>query len=145
MFDPAVPPEPAALSAQLGSAASQWEYAIAATRRRAPQLSQTWHFAGPKIGWSLRLLQGARILVYLTPEPDQFRVGLVLGGKAVVAARAAGMSATAAAIIDRSPKYAEGYGVRFQVATAEDLLPLEELLGMKFLGRSVPSNPAARP
>lgn len=141
MFDPSQQPPRATLDAYLGSAAALWWSAISQAMRRAPQLAEAWHFAGPKVGWSLRLTDGDRIVAYLTPEEGAFRVGLVLGGKAVAAARDAGLSAPAAAILDAAPKYAEGHGVRFHVASGEDLAPFDELLAIKL---AVPPKPQPR-
>lgn len=43
----------------------------------------------------------------------------------------AGLSEAAARIIDAAPIYAEGIGVRFSVASAQDLAPFAELLAIK--------------
>lgn len=132
MFDASRPPERNQLTAILGDAAPLWDAVIDSVRMRAPQQIEHWHFAGQKIGWSLRLVEKARILVYLTPDAGRFRVGLVLGAKAVATARASGLSAAAASILETAPKYAEGHGVRFHVMSREDMAPLEELLDIKF-------------
>jgi hypothetical protein len=116
----------------LGGAIASWDAVTTAVRGRAPELAEVWHFAGPKVGWSLRLIDKARILVYLTPEQGRFRIGLVLGGKAVASARASGLSPAAASILDIAPRYAEGHGVRFHVASRDDLEALETLLDIKF-------------
>jgi hypothetical protein len=138
MFDPTQPPTGAGLTARLGAAAGLWRSAVSQATERAPGLAEAWHFAGAKIGWSLRLVDGDRIIVYLTPDAGAFRVGLVLGAKAVAAAREAGLSTTAAAILDKAPRHAEGYGVRFQVAASADLEPFDELLAIKLAGSQKP-------
>jgi hypothetical protein len=143
-FDPARPPARADLDAWLGAAAPLWHKAIAQTARHLPQVAEAWHFAGPRIGWSLRLMDGERIVVYLTPGEGTFRVGLVLGGKAVAALREAGLSAGAAAILEEAPKHAEGHGVRFQVALATDLAPFEELLAIKLAASPKPQGRSRR-
>ena len=131
MLDPSKEPDADALADFLGGAAPPWNRLIAMTVERAAHLAQAWHFAGARTGWSLRLLDGARILVYLTPAKNQFQVGIVLGAKSVAAAREAGLSAAAAGIIDSAPKFAEGHGVRFVVTSADDLGPFPEFLAIK--------------
>ena len=131
MFDPSQQPLHSTVTTYLGASAPLWSSVIAQAIKRAPQLAEAWHFTGPKIGWSLRLVDGDRIVVYLTPGEGSFRVGLVLGAKAVAAAREAGLSAAAAAVLDVAPKHAEGHGVRFQVASRKDMAPFEELLSIK--------------
>ena len=134
IFDPSHSPERDALTTYLRDAAPLWDAVVRSVRKRSPQLVEAWHFAGPRIGWSLRLVEKARILVYLTPEEGRFRVGLVLGSKAVAAARASGLSASAASVVDAAPRYAEGHGVQFHVASREDMAPVEELLDIKVSG-----------
>ncbi|MGB5036375.1 MAG: DUF3788 family protein, partial [Blastocatellia bacterium] len=75
MFDPSQQPQRATLNAYLGAAAPLWSSVIDRARERVPQLAEAWHFAGPKVGWSLRLVDGDRIVVYLTPGEGAFRVG----------------------------------------------------------------------
>lgn len=141
MFDASRPPERNHLTGVLGDAAPLWDAVIDSVRMRAPQLIEHWHFAGQKIGWSLRLVEKARVLIYLTPDAGRFRVGLVLGGKAVAAARASGLSAAAASILEIAPRYAEGQGVRFHVISRENMAPLEELLDIKFAASGKKSKP----
>ncbi|HEY6050352.1 MAG TPA: DUF3788 family protein [Thermoanaerobaculia bacterium] len=131
-------PKTEALRARLGKSAPLWVDAIDLARERSPALAEAWHFAGPGVGWTLRLVDGGRILVYLTPGKGRFRVGMVLGRKAVAAARLAGLSQAAAKIIDAAPAYAEGHGVRFEVASGADMRPLQELLAIKVPGPAKP-------
>jgi Protein of unknown function (DUF3788) len=137
MYDASRHPGPAALRARLGKATHLWEAVIGLARARSPQLVEAWHFAGLKVGWTLRLVAKARILVYLLPEEGTFRMGIVLGKKAVATAREAGLSSAATAILDAAPIYAEGHGVRFHVASRDDVRTLAELLAIK-----VPASPA---
>lgn len=80
-----------------------------------PPLEKTWGFGGAKWGWSLRLKQKKRTVLYMTPCKGYFLVGFALGEKAVKAAHASRLSATVLAAIDGAPKYAEGRGVRLEV------------------------------
>lgn len=141
MFDPSQSPKRATLTTYLGDATPLWDAVIRSARKRSPQLVESWHFAGPKTGWSLRLVEKTRVLIYLTPEKGRFRIGMAVGGKAVTAARASGLSAAAASVIDIAPKYAEGYGVRFHVTSREDMAPVEDLLDIKL---STSPKPARR-
>ena len=124
-------PDARALRACLGKASPLWAAAVDLTRKRSPRLTEAWHFAGPRAGWTLRLVDGSRILVYLTPGEGRFRVGMVLGKKAAAAARMSGLSEAAAGIIDSAPAYAEGLGIRFEVAVPADIEHFEELLAIK--------------
>ncbi len=144
MHDSSQPSGPADLNQRLGEAASLWESAIVHVRGRSPNVIETWHFVSSEIGWSLRLVERKRILVYLTPGDGQFRVGLVLGKKAVLEAREAGLSKETVAILDAAPTYAEGHGVRFDVASALDLEMFRELFAIKVARAPKPKRSSKR-
>jgi hypothetical protein len=133
--DPARPPAPDALEAALGQAAPLWSAVVADVRDLAGDLNETWSFSGARFGWSMRLVQRGRNLVYLTPREGCVLVGVALGAKAIAAAEAAGVvSVRTREIVAAAPTYAEGRGIRFEVATADDLAVARELARIK-LGR----------
>jgi hypothetical protein len=86
-LNPTHPPDAAHLHKHLGAAGSYWDAVVDAVRSRAPKAEEVWRFASPTIGWSLRLVDAKRNLIYLTPGEQAFRIGLVLGKKIVAAAR----------------------------------------------------------
>jgi hypothetical protein len=133
--DPAGPPTPEELGAMLGPGARLWAELVAAVRRHAGEMTaERWVF-GAKHGWSMRLVLGERILVYLTPQAHQLMVGVVLGEKAIATAEAAGLaSERTLEVVAGAPRYAEGRGIRLQVVTDEDLATAIELARVK-LGR----------
>jgi hypothetical protein len=130
--DPASAPTPNQLDGTLGSAAPRWEAIVADVRRLAGELDETWNYAGAKYGWSMRLVRKGRNLVYLTPQDGTLLVGVALGEKAIAAAEAAGfVSDRTRAIVEAAPRYAEGRGIRFAVATDDDLVVTHELARIK--------------
>lgn len=142
MLDPSRQLDLDAMVEFFGSAAPHRSALIAMACEHSAQLVQGWHFAGARIGWSLRLIGDARILAYRTPGRNLVQVGLVLGARAVAAAREAGQADAATRIIDAAPRFAEGHGERFIVALAEDLQAFPELLAIKC---AVPQKAPRRP
>lgn len=130
-MDTSHPPEAAELEAVLGPSAKLWKRLVATMAARKPPIKEVWHFAGEGRGWSLRLMKGERIILYLTPQEGQFMVGVVLGEKAVAAARAADPGPEVLALIDAAPRYAEGRGIRLPVKGARDLKTVESLAAFK--------------
>ncbi len=124
-------PHPADLHSTLGRSSAHWESLIAHIEAEYPPLAKTWTFAGAKWGWSLRLKQKKRTVLYLTPCRKHFLVGFALGEKAVKAAHTCPLSDVILAIIDGAPKYAEGRGVRVEVKTKKDLAAVKELAAVK--------------
>lgn len=129
--DKASPPHAAELQRVLGQAAPAWaKLAQHVDRTYGPAVEQ-WNFAGAKFGWSLRLRTADRVILYLIPQAGQFLVGIVLGAKAVDAARSAGLPDPVRAAIAAAPRYAEGTGLRLPIAGERDLPPVEILTALK--------------
>jgi Protein of unknown function (DUF3788) len=126
------PPSADALEDVLGDATPWWTALISDVRQVAGELVERWVFGGPTFGWSLRLVRGDRVLVYLTPQAGRVLVGVALGEKAIATAVSAGaVSDRTMAIIASAPRYAEGRGVRFPVASPADLEVAHELARIK--------------
>jgi hypothetical protein len=94
-------------------------------------LIEEWAFSGKAYGWSFRLKQSKRTIVYMTPCRGHFLASFALGEKACRAAHAAGLAAPVLAAIDGGPKYPEGRGVRIPVRTRRDLEGVESLAAIK--------------
>jgi hypothetical protein len=118
--DKAHQPAPADLESVLGRSFGHWKQMVAHLEAEYAPLDQTWNFAGAKWGWSLRLKRKKRTILYMTPGRKRFLAGIVLGEKAVRAARARGLPKPVLDAIAEAPRYAEGRGVRIAVRTRAD-------------------------
>ena len=67
----------------------------------------------------------------MTPSLSHFVVSFALGEKAVAAARARKLPDSLLKVIDASPRYAEGRGVRIEVRTKQGIRPLVALARIK--------------
>ena len=124
-------PLAAELEGALGRSSARWDELVAHIAEEYAPLDQTWNFSGAKWGWSLRLKQRKRTVLYMTPCERHFLVGFALGEKAVNAARAGSLPDSIMAIIDEAPKYAEGRGVRIEVRIQADLEGVKALAAIK--------------
>jgi hypothetical protein len=129
--DQALCPGPRDLTRVLGETGVLWRRLISHVTKTYPPITKEWNFSGAKFGWSLRLKNHDRIVLYLTPQADRFLVGVVLGQKAVTAARDRKLPGSVLALIDRAPRYAEGRGIRLTVAPGDDLAPVRHLAALK--------------
>jgi hypothetical protein len=123
-------PDAAELRRVLGRAQALWSDVVDQAGSECAGLVEVWHFAGPKFGWSLRLKQKDRVMLYLTPCPGHFLAGLVIGTKAAAGVKD-GLSQAAVAVLNAAPRYAEGIGVRMRVSSAADVRVVLQLLGIK--------------
>ena len=119
--DQDVEPRDFDLAPVLGASQDLWDELESQMKTRFHPLSVNWGYSGKKWGWSLRLKQKARTVLYMTPRRGHFVVGFALGQKAVDAAHESDLPQATLDMIDASQKYAEGRAVRIEVRTAEDL------------------------
>ena len=109
------PPKKKDLETALGRSFRLWLDLTAWLDERFGPVNETWQFSGIKWGWSLKVKQKKRAIVYLTPQKKCFLAGFALGEKAVKAAIATGLPGDILKLVQEAPKYAEGRGVRVEV------------------------------
>ncbi len=119
------------IAAALGPTASVWNDLVGWFANELGVLDQEWKSTAPKYGWTLVLSLKKRRIVYLAPCAGCFRAAFVLGNRAVAAARVAGLPKPVLKLLDESPHYAEGTGLRLLVRTAKDLPPVKKLAQIK--------------
>jgi amphi-Trp domain-containing protein len=124
-------PDPDDLEQVLGRSSVHWHSLVARMAAAYPPLDEAWNFSGAKWGWSLRLKQKKRAILYMTPCEKHFLVGFVLGEKAVEAAHERTLSRSLLTTIDKAPRYAEGRGVRIKVKSTHDLVSVVALAAVK--------------
>ena len=131
--DPSQPPSADDLRHILGPSADHWDALLQHVQSTCAPLSELWNHAGAKFGWSLRLKQKDRVILYLTPQRGAFLAGLVLGERAAQSAEAGPLPPLALAALTAAPKYAEGRGIRLSVTSRAALKAVQALLAFKLL------------
>ena len=125
------PPTNAELRSALGDAYASWTGLLALLAERIDPITEVWGFTSASTGWGLRLRHKDRVILYMTPQQDQFLVSFVLGEKAVAAAHAARLSAAVLSAVSSAPRYAEGRGVRIAVKQRRQIAALAALARIK--------------
>lgn len=126
------PPTNADLRSALGDAYASWTGLLALLAERIDPITEVWGFTSASTGWGLRVVHKKRVILYMTPQRNQFLVSFALGEKAVAAARTATLSATVLKAIETAPRYAEGRGVRLEVKSTRLLRSLATLAEIKW-------------
>jgi hypothetical protein len=129
--DKSRPPKDAELAATLGKTLAHWNKLRKLIAARYAPLSEDWGFSSKSTGWGLRLKQGKRTVLYMTPCEGHFLASFALGEKAVQAAHESVLPASVLEVIDSARKHAEGRGVRLGVKTARDVRNAERLAVIK--------------
>lgn len=124
-------PSAAALAATLGVSFTRWNELRRRLARQYAPLTEEWVCSGASHGWSLRLKQKQRAVLYLGPRRGCFLAALVLGEKAVRAASQGPLPARTRRLIALAPRYPEGRAVRVEIRSATDLEVVERLAALK--------------
>jgi hypothetical protein len=90
-----------------------------------------WKFYGTKIGWSLKLLNKKRNLIFIGPEEGYFRAAFAFGEKACQAILASEMPETIKDELRTAKVYVEGRPLRLTVKTPTELTLLKQLVDIK--------------
>jgi hypothetical protein len=130
-FDKSKTPADKELAAALGPAIDLWHDLRRLIARQFAPLTEEWVFGGKNYGWSLRLKQNKRAILYMKPLAGYFLASFAFGEKAVRAAHEADLPASLLKIIDDAPKYAEGRAVRVEVKGAKDIRAAVKLAAIK--------------
>jgi hypothetical protein len=125
------PPAEADLAAALGDAKSRWDEIVVGLSQELGLSASAWKSYGVKHGWSLKLQRGKRTIVHLAPCTGTVHVLFILGDRAVAAARAARLGATAKKLLDEAPRYPEGTGIRLEVSRPRQVPLVRKLARIK--------------
>lgn len=129
--DKSVEPVAGELAKVLGPSEELWHHLISRMEAGYGPLSEAWSFSGAKYGWSLRLKQKKRTVLYLIPQVGSFLVGIVLGDRALSLLRRDDLNPKTSALIDEAPRYGEGTGFRIPVRSIADCTDVEIVIEAK--------------
>jgi len=119
------------LADALGKVYPIWKDLIVDLRRDLKLDGEEWKTYSIKAGWSLRLLQRKRNIIYLAPESGCFGASLILGDRAMTAAKSANLPARARDLLTNAKRYPEGTAVRIEVLRAKDVEVVKALAKIK--------------
>jgi Protein of unknown function (DUF3788) len=125
-------PSEAEVAGALGPAAPLWSELIAEVSGDAGSLTQEWKaILVHKYGWSLRLKQKSRNIIFMSPCHNCFRVAFTLSDKAVTAAKEARLPKAVVQALATAPRYPEGTGLRLTVNRPDDLPAIRKIARIK--------------
>src|SRR5450432_2962712 len=124
-------PTDADVAEALGPAKVRWDRLLDEMTQDCSLLVQEWNSYSRKAGWALRLKLKKRNILYLGPCRGSFRASLVLGEKALEAARQSGLSPALIKLLDESKRYPEGTAVRIDVNAVKDIATVKKLTTIK--------------
>ncbi len=123
-------PTDAELRGVLGDKYKLWMEIRDRVYEKYPEGIEEWNFPGKKYGWSFRIKDKRRAIVYLLPRDGEFLTAFVFGGKAFEVIKKSDVSAQIISDLESAKVYAEGRGIRIPVpdsSAQEDIFKLIDI------------------
>jgi hypothetical protein len=130
-MDKEMPPTPEDLAAALGASQPLWQEITDLVFLKYPAGKESWYFPGKKYGWSFRIKDKRRALIYLTPLQGYFRVAMVFGQKATDAILNSDVSPLIKKTLKEAQPYVEGRGIYFDIHDNTLVPDLDKLITFK--------------
>lgn len=124
-------PDESMLRAALGDTFSQWSNLRSFVLEVYPEASEEWNFPGAKYGWSFRIKDKKRAILYLLPRNGFFKTAFVFGQKATDTILSANIDDSIKHELLTARVYAEGRGIRIDVHDSGLLEDLKFLIRVK--------------
>lgn len=99
--------------------------------QRYPKAIEEWKYPGKNYGWSFRLKDKKRIIIYLTPQKGYFFAALVFGDKSVSEVLKSSVSGEIKEMLLKAKKYIEGRGIRIEVKNSKPVKDIKKLIEIK--------------
>ncbi len=119
------------LKKALGKTFPYWKSLEEFTLKNEPSAKNEWKFSGAKFGWSFRISDKKRVIIYLLPRDGFFKTAFVFGGKAYEEVMASNVSDEIKKELKAAKPYAEGRGIRLEVRTKSIINDLKTLIKIK--------------
>ena len=119
------------LQQALGETFAHWNALVEFVLSEFPDAKQEWKFSGEKFGWSFRLNDKKRAIVYLLPRAVFFKTAFVFGQKAENEILNADIADEIKNELRAAKKYVEGKGIRIDVKTKAALDDIKKLVHIK--------------
>lgn len=121
------------LKKALGDTFEIWKTLEEFTKASYPNATAVWNFSGEKFGWSFRIKDHKRVLLYLLPRDQFFKTAFVFGQKAVNQILESDISEAIKAELLSAKVYAEGRGIRIEVKNASIIKDIQQLIVIKVM------------
>lgn len=116
---------------KLGSTLEIWNKIKEDVRSKYPDPLEEWNFPGKKYGWSFRMKDKKRAIIYLLPKQGYFMAAFVFGDKAMEEIRSSGIRREIIEELEAARKYAEGRGIRIEIRDDTALKDIKKLIDIK--------------
>lgn len=129
--DKAIVPTEKDLADKLDTAYELWKRIHDLVFDKYPDGLAEWNYPGKKYGWSFRIKDKKRAILYFLPYDRSFKVAFVFGDKATNEIMDSPISDKIKTELKQAKKYAEGRGIRIDVTDDSIISDIEKLIDIK--------------
>jgi hypothetical protein len=108
-----------------------WKDLTGYVHLKYPSAVDEWKYSGDKYGWSFRIKDKKRVILYLLPRDKFFKTAFVFGQKATDAVMNSQISDKIKSELESARVYAEGRGIRLDILNETILNDLRTLIDIK--------------
>lgn len=119
------------LVSALGNTCNLWHRILDYVHSQYPDAKNEWNYPGAKYGWSFRIRDKKRAIIYLLPRNKYFKVAFVFGQKATDTILKSDISQDIRSELENARVYAEGRGIRIDIKNEEVLRDIHLLTDIK--------------
>ncbi|MBT3303274.1 MAG: DUF3788 domain-containing protein [Bacteroidetes bacterium] len=129
--DKAIEPIKEDLAKKLNTTDSLWAHLHDFVLEKYPNGLTGWNYPGKKYGWSYRIKDKKRAIIYFLPRDGYFKVAFVFGEKAFNEILNSTISDEIKKELSLAKKYAEGRGIRIEVKNEIIIEDIKKLIEIK--------------
>lgn len=115
----------------LGKTISLWEEIIKFVHTQYTDAKDEWSYPGAKFGWSFRIKDQKRVIIYLLPRDKFFKAAFVFCQKTYLDIMAADVNDDIKQMLSEARVYGEGRGIRIDVINKKILKDIKMLIDIK--------------
>ena len=115
----------------LANSYNLWQDVYNLVYLKYPNAVSEWNFPGQKYGWSFRMKDRKRTIVYLLPRDKRFLVAFIFGQRAFEKIMSSNISKQIKHDLESAKVYAEGRGIRIAVKNQNTLAAISQLIDIK--------------
>ncbi|MDD3876351.1 MAG: DUF3788 domain-containing protein [Bacteroidales bacterium] len=119
------------LMKELGPTYTLWVQIQEFIIEKYPKAQSEWSYPGKKYGWSFRIKDSKRAIIYLLPRNTFFKAAFVFGQKAYDYILESNISIKIKEELMQSKKYAEGRGIRIEIKNNLLIDDIKKLIEIK--------------
>jgi hypothetical protein len=119
------------LKEKLNDTFDHWQTIRKYLLEKYPTGQKEWNYSGEKYGWSFRIKDNHRVILYLLPRDNYFKAAFVFGPKAISQIMDSKISGDIKKDLESATAYSEGRGIRIDIKEAGIIEDIKALIDIK--------------